>query len=79
MRAVRSASVPVITGLGHQIDFTLADMASDASAPTPSGAAERVFPDRREIYSQLESIKKSALYKLNFKIAKVDHIITSIL
>ena len=77
VRAVRSASVPVITGLGHQIDFTLADMASDASAPTPSGAAERVFPDRREIYSQLESIKKSALYKLTFKIAKAADIVSS--
>lgn len=77
VRAVRSAAVPVITGLGHQIDFTLADMASDASAPTPSGAAERVFPDRREIYSQLESIKKSALYKLNFKIAKAADIVSS--
>lgn len=49
VRAVRSCPVPVVTGLGHQIDSTLSDLAADFSAPTPSGAAERVFPDRREL------------------------------
>jgi len=51
VRAVRSCPVPVVTGLGHQIDSTLSDMAADFAAPTPSGAAERVFPDKRELLS----------------------------
>ena len=59
VRAIRSCPVPVITGLGHQIDKTLSDMAADATAPTPSGAAERVFPDRRELAVSLKSSMRS--------------------
>ncbi|MCX7828690.1 MAG: exodeoxyribonuclease VII large subunit [Thermanaerothrix sp.] len=48
-RAIRACPFPVVTGVGHQVDLTIADMAADLSAPTPSGAAERVFPDRRDL------------------------------
>ena len=53
VRAIRSSKVPVITGLGHQIDSTLSDMVADAYSPTPSGAAEYVFPDKNEINKKL--------------------------
>jgi exodeoxyribonuclease VII large subunit len=49
VRAVRSCPLPVVTGVGHQIDSSLADLAADAALPTPSAAAERVFPDTNEI------------------------------
>jgi exodeoxyribonuclease VII large subunit len=45
-RAIRRAGVPVVAGIGHEIDFTIADFAADVRAPTPSGAAELVVPDR---------------------------------
>jgi exodeoxyribonuclease VII large subunit len=45
-RAIRASAIPIVSGIGHEIDFTIADFVADARAPTPSGAAELVVPDR---------------------------------
>lgn len=55
-RAVYQCDVPIVTGIGHETDFTIADFVADVRAPTPSGAAERVSPDQVEWRSRFEAL-----------------------
>ncbi|MBV2121910.1 MAG: exodeoxyribonuclease VII large subunit [Candidatus Thiodiazotropha sp. (ex Ctena orbiculata)] len=54
-RAIHQLSIPVVTGIGHEIDFTIADFVADRRAATPSAAAELVTPDQLEWQQRLHA------------------------
>jgi len=56
VRAIFASRKPVISGVGHEVDVTLADFAADLRAPTPTAAAEIVAADRRELLGGLEMV-----------------------
>ncbi len=57
-RAIRAASAPVVSGVGHETDFTIADFAADVRAPTPSAAAEIAVPDQGDLRGQLARLRQ---------------------
>ena len=56
-RSIYSSEIPVISGVGHETDFTIADFAADVRAATPTAAAEIAAPDIREVREALNSIR----------------------
>jgi exodeoxyribonuclease VII large subunit len=59
-RAIVGSQAPVVSGVGHETDFTIADFASDRRAPTPTAAAELVTPDRRDLLAALTGLDAQA-------------------
>ena len=56
-RAIASSATPIITGVGHETDFTIADFVADLRAPTPTAAAEMATPNRIELMASLAELK----------------------
>jgi exodeoxyribonuclease VII large subunit len=61
VRAIVNSEAPVISGIGHETDFTLSDFAADLRAPTPTGAAVAAVPDRMELSEWLNGYRADLL------------------
>ncbi len=75
-RAIFNSMVPVITGVGHETDFTIADFVADLRAPTPSAAAELALPDKGTLIYKINRLTASCAQamdrKINFSNQKLD-------
>jgi exodeoxyribonuclease VII large subunit len=67
-RAIYASRIPIISGIGHEIDFTIADFVSDLRAPTPSAAAELAVPDKRELLQNLREQQNKLNMIINHKV-----------
>ncbi|MEP6919534.1 MAG: exodeoxyribonuclease VII large subunit [bacterium] len=67
-RAIRASTIPVISAVGHETDFTIADFAADVRAPTPSAAAELVAAQEDQVCSTLAALEQSLSRLMRFKI-----------
>ncbi|MDE7098621.1 MAG: exodeoxyribonuclease VII large subunit [Ruminococcus sp.] len=65
VRAIYNCKVPVISAVGHEIDFTLSDFAADMRAPTPSAAAERVAVDIQQIRGNINALENRMKYVMS--------------
>jgi exodeoxyribonuclease VII large subunit len=68
-RAIVASSVPIISAIGHETDFTIADFVADLRAPTPSAAAELVIGTREQLFDQLDVFDHKLLQSVRYRLA----------
>lgn len=77
-RAIAASELPIVSAVGHEVDFSIADMAADHRAPTPSAAAEMLSPDQREQLQRLQKLEADLVRLIRRKLAdaqtRLDHL-----
>ncbi|MBP5585598.1 MAG: exodeoxyribonuclease VII large subunit [Lentisphaeria bacterium] len=80
-RAIYASKIPVVSAVGHEIDFTISDFAADMRAPTPSGAAEQLVPEKRVLLDALDAMRQrmntAASYAVERSAGRLAHVMGS--
>ena len=80
-RAIYTSKIPVVSAVGHEIDFTISDFVADMRAPTPSGAAEQLIPEKRVLLDSLDDLKvrmnTAAAYAVERSAGRLAHVMGS--
>ncbi len=80
-RAIYASKIPVVSAVGHEIDFTISDFVADMRAPTPSGAAEQLIPEKRVLLDSLDDLKArmntAAAYAVERSAGRLAHVMGS--
>jgi len=71
-RAIYACRTPIVSAIGHEIDFTIADFVADRRAPTPSAAAEIVFPDQDDLRRGLRGMISQHVHRVRARIDRSD-------
>lgn len=71
-RAIFNSELPIISAVGHEVDFTIADLVADYRAPTPSAAAEQVTPDQYELMQSFDQTQRRLSFLMNQQLEKLN-------
>jgi len=76
-RAVFASRIPIVSAVGHEVDFTIADLVADVRAPTPTAAAALVVPDRNEVTRYISGLRESLCQAMEKKLEKARYTLVS--
>lgn len=77
-REIFRSEIPVVTAIGHEVDFTISDFVADLRAATPSAAAENIFPDQTELYRYIDDAGEELNERVKLKFNKMKTLLENI-
>jgi len=72
-RAIARASIPIVSAIGHDVDFSISDFCADLRAPTPTAAAEMIIPDGNELKLRIQNIRNILLKKIDHRLEDLQY------
>jgi exodeoxyribonuclease VII large subunit len=77
-RSIYNSRIPIVSAIGHEIDFTIADFVADLRAPTPSAAAELISPDQNKVSSQFRNLELDLTKTIIRRIQSLNHLVVNL-